>query len=89
MPFTVNLLQRHGSDLLVREINLLRNTVRRVREQHPFRIDAWVVLPEHLHCVMTLPPGDSDVGCNKRSALHRMFLFFTCGAMPVGYCALR
>ena len=38
--FTVNLLQRHNNDLLVREIDLLRNTVRRVREQHPFHIDA-------------------------------------------------
>ena len=27
------------------------------------------------------------VGCNKRSALHRMEA--SCGAMPVGYCALR
>ncbi len=58
--FTVNLLQRHGNDLLVRGIGLLRNVVMRVRERHPFRIDAWVVLPEHLHCVMSLPPGDSD-----------------------------
>ena len=58
--FTVNLLERHGNDLLVREIELLRATVRRVRNNHPFHIDAWVVLPEHLHCVMTLPPGDSD-----------------------------
>ena len=24
------------------------------------RTDAWVVLPEHMHCVMILPPGDSD-----------------------------
>ena len=58
--FTVNLLERHGNDLLVREIGLLRETVRRVRGTHLFHIDAWVVLPEHLHCVMTLPPGDSD-----------------------------
>lgn len=64
--FTVNLLQRHGNDLLVREINLLRDTVRRVREQHPFRIDAWVVLPEHLHYVMTLSPGDSDFSLRWR-----------------------
>jgi putative transposase len=58
--FTVNLLERHNNDLLVREIDLLRETVRRVRHKHPFHIDAWVVLPEHLHCVLTLPPGDSD-----------------------------
>jgi putative transposase len=58
--FTVNLLRRHHNDLLIREIDLLRETVRRVRERHPFQIDAWVVLPEHLHCVWTLPPGDSN-----------------------------
>jgi len=58
--FTVNLLQRHGNDLLVREIDLLRQVVAVVRRRHPFHIDAWVVLPEHMHCVLTLPPGDSD-----------------------------
>jgi putative transposase len=60
--FTVNLLERHHNDLLIREINLLRETVRGVRERNPFHIDAWVVMPEHLHCVWTLPPGDSDFG---------------------------
>ena len=64
--FTVNLLQRHGNDLLVREIDLLRATVRNVRSHHPFRIDAWVVLPDHLHCVWTLPPGDSDFSTRWR-----------------------
>lgn len=58
--FTVNLLERHANDLLVREIDLLRQTVRRVRHRHPFHIDAWVVLPEHLHCVLTLPASNSD-----------------------------
>ncbi|MGZ8250645.1 MAG: hypothetical protein ACXWUF_21700 [Methylomagnum sp.] len=60
--FTVNLLQRHGNRLLVREIDLLRVTVRNVRDRYPFHVDAWVVLPEHLHCVWTLPPGDRAVG---------------------------
>jgi putative transposase len=58
--FTVNLLERKNNDLLIREIDLLRNTVRAVRERHPFKIDAWVVLPEHMHAVWTLPPGDTD-----------------------------
>jgi putative transposase len=64
--FTMNLLERHGNDLLVREIDLLRHTVRRVGDKYPFYIDAWVVLPEHLHCVMTLPPGDSDFSLRWR-----------------------
>jgi putative transposase len=64
--FTVNLLQRYRNDLLIREIDLLRETVRRVRERHPFLIDAWVVLPDHLHCIWTLPPGDSDFSMRWR-----------------------
>ena len=58
--FTVNLLQRYTNDLLVRHIDILRSEVRAVREKRPFVIDAWVVLPDHLHCVWTLPPGDDD-----------------------------
>ena len=64
--FTVNLLQRRGSNLMVREIELLRRVVQQVRQKHPFHIDAWVVLPEHLHCVLTLPPGDSDFSLRWR-----------------------
>ena len=56
--FTVNLRDRR-SDLLVREIDLLRATVRSTQQRHPFHIDAWVVLPEHMHCLWTLPPGDA------------------------------
>ena len=58
--FTVNLLQRYPNDLLVRYIELLRTVVREVRKNRPFHIDAWVILPDHLHCVWTLPPGDDD-----------------------------
>ena len=57
--FTINLQNRH-SDLLVRRIDAFREAVRRTRIDRPFHIDAWVVLPEHLHCVITLPPGDDD-----------------------------
>ena len=58
--FTVTLLQRRGNDLLTREIDLLRTVVADVRRRHPFRIHGWVVLPDHLHCVIELPHGDVD-----------------------------
>jgi len=57
--FTVNLLERN-SRLLVRHIERLREAIRKVHRQRPFRIDAWVVLPDHLHAVWTLPPCDAD-----------------------------
>jgi putative transposase len=57
--FTVNALDRR-SDLFTAHISLLRETVNRVRHQSPFEIDAWVVLPDHMHAIWTLPPGDAD-----------------------------
>ena len=57
--FTVNLFDRH-SNLLVTHIDALRDAVRRVRARAPFHIEAWVVLPDHLHCLWTLPQGDAD-----------------------------
>ena len=57
--FTVNLRDR-GADTLVRNIEALRQAVRVTRASRPFKIDAWVVLPDHMHCIWTLPPGDAD-----------------------------
>ncbi|CAH0309180.1 REP-associated tyrosine transposase [Pseudomonas sp. Bi70] len=58
--FTVNLLERRGNDLLVRHIDLLRDAVCKVHRQHPLVINAWVVLPDYMHWVWTLPPSDAD-----------------------------
>lgn len=40
--------------------NELRDAIEAVRVARPFVIDAWVLLPDHLHCVWTLPDGDAD-----------------------------
>ena len=64
--FTVNLLKRRRNDLLTQRIDLLRSAVRTVHRARPFRIDAWVVLPDHLHCVWTLPAGDDDFSTRWR-----------------------
>jgi putative transposase len=57
--FTANLLDRR-SDLLVTHIDALRAAVRKALGRSPFHIDAWVVLPDHMHCLWTLPEGDGD-----------------------------
>ncbi|EGV28618.1 hypothetical protein ThidrDRAFT_3610 [Thiorhodococcus drewsii AZ1] len=57
--FTVNLADRNAR-LLIDHIAALRAAVRHVRQAHPFEIIAWVVLPEHMHAVWILPPGDSE-----------------------------
>ncbi len=57
--FTVNLVDR-GADTLIRHVDVLRQAVAVTRAKRPFGIDAWVVLPDHMHCVWTLPEGDAD-----------------------------
>jgi putative transposase len=57
--FTVNLLERDRT-LLVDQIRELRHAVFRVKRRYPFRMEAMVVLPDHLHAIWTLPPGDSS-----------------------------
>lgn len=37
-----------------------REAIVRAHRTRPFRIDAWVLLPDHLHCIWTLPPEDGD-----------------------------
>lgn len=39
---------------------ILREIVQEVRQRRPFTNDAWVLLPEHLHCIWTLPKETSD-----------------------------
>ncbi len=70
--FTVNLLQRQDNDLLVRHIESLRTSVRLTKQGHPFKIHGWVVLPDHLHCVIELPEGDADYA-NRWRLIKRRF----------------
>ena len=64
--FTVNLLRGNGNDLLTRHIDALRSSVSVVRQAHPFRIHGWVVLPDHLHCIIELPAGVTDYATRWR-----------------------
>jgi len=64
--FTVNLLRRRGNPLLVLHIDALRRAVIQVRRRHPFTVHGWIVLPDHLHCILELPPGDADFALRWR-----------------------
>jgi putative transposase len=57
--FPVVLADR-ASRTLVEHIEALRAAFRVAREERPFAVDAIVVLPDHLHVILTLPPNDSD-----------------------------
>jgi putative transposase len=63
--FTVNLLDRRRS-LLVDHIENLRTAFRSAKEEHPFHINAIVILPEHLHTIWSLPRGDNDFSTRWR-----------------------
>ncbi|MBW7963953.1 REP-associated tyrosine transposase [Bradyrhizobium sp. BR 10261] len=63
--FTVNLLDRRQA-LLTDQIEALRGAVAATRQTHPFDIDAFVVLPDHLHAIWKLPPGDADFSVRWR-----------------------
>jgi putative transposase len=58
--FTVNLANRQGNTLLVQQVAILREAFRRTQEDHPFKIDAIVIMPDHLHCIWSLPEGDDN-----------------------------
>jgi putative transposase len=63
--FTVNLLDRRKS-LLTDQIEVLRGAVAATRRSHPFEIDAFVVLPDHLHAIWRLPRGDANFSVRWR-----------------------
>ena len=52
----------------------LRRAIGEVRVNRPFVVDAWVLLPDHLHCIWTLPVDDADFSVRwnmiKRKVSH-------------------
>ncbi|MFC3908740.1 transposase [Legionella dresdenensis] len=53
-------LENRNSDQLTRHHEALKFAFKHVQRNHPFQIDAIVVLPEHCHLIMTLPVDDAD-----------------------------
>jgi len=58
--FTVVTYRRREILTIPESRAILREVLNTVKQQHPFTIDAWVLLPDHLHSIWTLPPGDND-----------------------------
>ena len=44
----------------------LHEAIEWVRQRHPFRIEGMVLLPDHLHCMWTLPQDDHDFSTRWR-----------------------
>lgn len=84
--FTVR-LERRGDDLLLREVERLRQAVRITRAERPFAIEAWVVLPDHLHAIWTLPEGDHDYATRWRLIKARFSTGLPLGAQRTSHLA--
>jgi putative transposase len=54
----------------------LRAAIQQARKTLPFVIEAWVLMPDHLHCIWTLPHGDTNYAARwaiiKRHASRAM-----------------
>ena len=58
--FTV-VTERRQRVLVLPEVRTaLRAAIENVRVARPFEINGWVLLPDHLHAIWTLPPDDAD-----------------------------
>ena len=64
--FTVVTHQRRKFLCQPANVSVLREAFRYVMAEHPFEIDAMVLLPDHLHCMWTLPAGDSEFSTRWR-----------------------
>ncbi|WP_201539857.1 transposase [Psychrobacter sp. 1044] len=56
---TFNLLDRKSSLLFI-YIDKFRNAYAKTLQHHPFKLDAMVVLPDHVHIMITLPPHSDN-----------------------------
>jgi putative transposase len=80
--FTVTLDDRRSSTL-VDHVASLRAAFRKTRVEQPFVVDAVVILPDHLHVIMTLPPGDSDFSDRWRRIKGRFTRSIVAAGAPI------
>jgi putative transposase len=75
--FTV--LTQERRPILTTEIGRasLRKAVEDIQKKRPFQLFACVLLPEHLHAVWTLPPGDPDFSVRWRQIKEAFTRHFT------------
>ena len=70
--FTLALYDRQSAVLTDPPVRAaLRAAIVKTRLTRPWSIDAWVLLPDHLHCIWTLPAGDVDYSA-RWSAIKRL-----------------
>ena len=64
--FTVVTAERRPVFASGTAVGILRMAFRAVRSRYPFQADAIVILPDHIHCIWSLPEGDADFATRWR-----------------------
>ncbi|MCU0600432.1 MAG: transposase [Desulfobacterales bacterium] len=64
--FTVVTLKREPILTESDNVQILRKSFKNIMVKHSFKIDAFVLLPDHLHCIWKLPDGDHDFSTRWR-----------------------
>ena len=64
--FTLVTEQRQNLFIHDENIELLRESFRQIKQKRPFIIEAAVIMPDHLHCIWTLPNNDADYSTRWR-----------------------
>ncbi|MGH8536955.1 MAG: REP-associated tyrosine transposase [Gammaproteobacteria bacterium] len=70
--FTVNTYRRQALLTDPPVVSALREALRAVKRAHRFTIDAFVLLPDHLHCLWRLPEGDADYALQPATGIWDM-----------------
>lgn len=64
--FTIVTHQRQPLFAESDNVQKLRQAIASVKFRHAFRIDAIVVLPDHIHCLLAMPSDDADYSTRIR-----------------------
>ena len=79
--FTVITNERRPIFRKEENIDNLRAIFRTVMKKRPFKIEAIVILPDHIHCIWTLPKGDNDYSVRWKEIKYRFSLNYK-GSFP-------
>ncbi|MBL3527971.1 MAG: transposase [gamma proteobacterium endosymbiont of Lamellibrachia anaximandri] len=71
-----------------KNISILRKAFRVTMNEKPFKLEAAVILPDHLHCIWQLPEDDHDFSGRWREIKKRVSRYLdtrtnACGERPV------
>ncbi len=80
--FTVVTFRRQPWFSQAEAVKRLRSSFRAEMARRPFTIDAIAIMPDHIHAVWTLPPGDSNYSLRWRNIKRTFTAIIPPGQRP-------